>query len=279
MPGAKTRFGFAGDGSEPPDSDEARGARTIIGRDLHLPMPPAVPPPSGSSPSASFSAARVVPTPIPRAATPMARAAVPVYQPEETTAELPSRRRSPPGQSRLARFLGRWSKSGRLISPPPMPTDDENLDIPRDPLARNVLLVLGVAVVTFLLTFMVVRLRHRVVRPSQSASSPAVPADSSRRSAPPPAPSAPRPAAVVAQPPSASPPQPAPNVAAQVATSEKAPGGPIPSLTAPHIPAPPIGNRATVKTKRAGFEAPLPPTAPSNDLPAHLKGELLPLAQ
>jgi hypothetical protein len=114
--------------------------------------------------------ARALPTPIPRALTPRSRAAVPVYQPEETTAELPSRRPSRPSKSRLALFLGRWTKSGRFVSQSQLSAGDKNLDIPRDPLARNILLVLAVALVTFLLTLLLVKLRHHVANPSAPAS-------------------------------------------------------------------------------------------------------------
>lgn len=177
MSGAKTRFGFAGDGSEPPGSDEARGARTIIGRDIHLPVSrgqaqPA-PPPQASQPAGP---ARVFSPPAPRVPTPMSQAAVPSRVPDEETAELPSRR-SRPRQSRLARFIGRWTKSGRFVASSEAGRDgndahhedhddlhDADLQIPRDPLARNVLLVLVVALVTFFLTLLLVKVRQHATR-------------------------------------------------------------------------------------------------------------------
>lgn len=171
MSGAKTRFGFAGDGSEPPDSDEARGARTIIGRDIHLPVPPGfaspVSPTSEPHPAAGGA-------PMPQAPT-TSRSAIPGRLTEEITAELPSRRPRPQGKSRLARFLGRWTKSGRFVSESRGPGKGayDNLEIPRDPLARNVLLVLVVALVTFLLTLLGVKARQHVASKPAPSTVPA----------------------------------------------------------------------------------------------------------
>jgi hypothetical protein len=171
MSGAKTRFGFAGDGSEPPDSDEARGARTIIGRDIHLPMPPSFAPPAGPT-SEPSPAAKIAPTP---QAPAMSRTAIPGPLTDEITAELPSRRPRPQGKSRLARFIGRWTKSGRFVSESrgPGKGDYDNLEIPRDPLARNVVLVLVVALVTFLLTLLGVKARQHLAGKPSPPSAPA----------------------------------------------------------------------------------------------------------
>jgi hypothetical protein len=185
MAGAKTRFGFAGNGSEPPDSDEARAARTVIGREVHLPEPPDLRPTSSPSPPEARPVARAVAAPIPRAPAAAPRAAVPVSQPEEDTEELPSRRPSRLGRSRLARFLGRWTESGNFVSDDRVSGGEDDLDVPRDSLGRNVLLVLAVAVVAFSLTFLVVKLRQHFARASTPTSVPA------QASAPPaPAPSA-----------------------------------------------------------------------------------------
>jgi hypothetical protein len=172
MSGAKTRFGFAGDGSEPPDSDEARGARTIIGRDIHLPLRPGLA--SGGNPASDpYPAARVPPTPTPQA--PASRSAIPSYLTEEPTAELPSRRPRAQGKSRLARFLGRWTDSGRFVSEGRGPGAGgyDNLETPRDPLARNVVLVLVVALVTFVLTLLGVKARQHFASKASPASAPA----------------------------------------------------------------------------------------------------------
>lgn len=195
---SKTRFGFAGDGPEPPGSDQDKGARTVIGRELHLQVPPGfVPKPSSSQASSAASdpssqvpssrsvtpswsagsAAGVAPEPVPCAPTPRAQAAVREEIADPATAELPSRRSRPQGPSRLARFLGRWTKSGRFVSevrPAAHATRDEDLEIPRDPLARNLVLVLLVASVTFLLTLVAVKTRqHLADKPAPAAASPA----------------------------------------------------------------------------------------------------------
>lgn len=174
MSGAKTRFGFAGDGSEPPDSDEARGARTIIGRDIHLPVRPGLAS-AGNPASAPYPAARIPPTPTPQAPPPVSRSAIPSHVTEEPTAELPSRRPRPQGKSRLARFLGRWTDSGRFVSDGRGPGGGGygNLETPRDPLARNVVLVLVVALVTFVLTLLGVKARQHFASKASPPSAPA----------------------------------------------------------------------------------------------------------
>jgi len=185
MSGAKTRFGFAGDGSEPPDSDEARGARTMIGHDIHLPVPQGLgqpaSPPLAQPLARPFVAPRRLPTP--QVLPPMSQAAVPGFVDEEKTADLPSRR-ARPHRSRLARFLGRWTDSGRFVSESELSRDrgrDDYSRVPRDPLARNVLLVLVVAVVTFFLTLLLVRVRQHVAAttPGRGASIAAVAHDAS----------------------------------------------------------------------------------------------------
>lgn len=178
MSGAKTRFGFAGDGSEPPDSDRGRGSPTIIGHDIHLPVHPAFSSPT-NTPSAPPPRARVPPTPTPRFASPVSRSAIPYHLTEEATDELPSRRRRTPRQSRLARFLGRWTKSGRFVSDSRGPGrgGDGYSRVAHDPLARNVVLVLVVALVTFLLTLLGMKTRqHFASKPSQPTVPAAAPA-------------------------------------------------------------------------------------------------------
>jgi len=144
----------------------------MIGRDIHLPVAPGFTPP-GNPTSEPYPAARGAPTP--HAAVPMPRSAIPSHLDEEATAELPSRSPKPQGQSRLARFIGRWTESGRFVSESRGPGRgaDDKLEIPRDPLARNVVLVLAVALLTFLLTLFGVKARQHFTSKPTSPSAPA----------------------------------------------------------------------------------------------------------
>jgi hypothetical protein len=120
----------------------------------------------------------------------MSRSAIPSHLTEEVTAELPSRRPRPQGKSRLARFLGRWTESGRFVSESRGPSRGarEDQEIPRDPLARNVVLVLVVALVTFLLTLLGVKARqHFASKPSPSSAPITAPNASPGQSPPQPA--------------------------------------------------------------------------------------------
>jgi hypothetical protein len=178
MAGAKTRFGFSGSGSEPPDSDAARTALTVVGRDIHLQLPLDSP---ASSPPPSPQAAPAIPVaarPVPRSPTERFRPAVPVSVPTEETEELPSRRRSRPGGSRLAKFLGRWTRSGRFVTEGRDPGKGSYLEVPRDTLGRKLLVVLTVALVTFSLTLLGVKLRQSV-RTSAGSPVPVSPAAAS----------------------------------------------------------------------------------------------------
>jgi hypothetical protein len=235
MSGSKTRFGFTGDGSEPPDSDEARAARTIIGHDAHLPLPSGFTPPKAPR----------SPTPLPPAQplrTPPFGAQVMAAMPEEVTASIPGRRSPRPRQSRLARFLGRWTDSGRFESRSRMAgLSDGDLKIPHDSTGRNVILVALVAVLTFLLAFAVIKAKQHFARPEPEP--------------PPPSLVAPQPA------PSAVPPAPVPVPA-------PAPPPPVRPLAAPTAPSP---KTAAPVRKPA-------PTTPAAVPPPHLKDQLLPLA-
>src|SRR5450631_2218631 len=115
MAGSKTRFGFLGGGDEPPESGESGAARTIIGRDIHLQKLP-----SGFEPSRPLgSPTPIPPPPIPPARvpyTPVRPAAMAAPMPETITESVPVRQRYRPQQSRLARFLGRWSTGGHFHS-------------------------------------------------------------------------------------------------------------------------------------------------------------------
>jgi hypothetical protein len=149
-------------------------------------MPPGFGSPA-SPPSEPSPAAKIAPTP---QAPIMARSAIPSHLTEETTTELPSRRPSPPRKSRLARFIGRWTESGRFLSESrgPGPGDHDPLEIPRDPLARNVVLVLVVALVTFLLTLLGVKARqHFAAKPSPPSAPAAAPAATAGQKPPQPA--------------------------------------------------------------------------------------------
>ena len=155
MAGSKTRFGFFRNGGEPPDEDEQRSARTVIGHDIHLQMPSGFVPPKRP----------ISPTPLPPA--PFAQAPSPhgtpvASMPEEITEPIPARRGNRPSKSRLARFLGRWTKSGRFESRSRLDDfDEDHLEVPRDTTGRNVLLFLIVAILTFLVTIALVKLRQR----------------------------------------------------------------------------------------------------------------------
>jgi len=248
MAGSKTRFGFAGDGSEPPDGEESRAARTVIGHDIHLRLPTGfVPPRTPESPTP-------LPPPLaPRVPAPPAR----VILPEEDTDEsVAARRRRRPRTSRLARFLGRWTRSGRFVSNSRLGDEaDVDLELPRDTTGRNVILVLLVALFAFGLTFAIVRLRqHFAVQGPDTKEQVSAVAPS-----PPPGPTPPGPVTTPADPamspaqvpttPSPHPPQPLPAAARGL--------GPI----VPMVPA-----RKPARRPKYGAEP-----------PDHLKGELLPM--
>jgi hypothetical protein len=180
---------------------------------------------------------------------------------QESTNPIPTRAPAPPRQSRLARFLGRWTRSGRFESRSRMDLDaDEDLELPRDTTGRNVLLVLLVALLTFGLTFAIGKLRQRFAAPDgliQTVAPPQVP--------PVPVPAAPAmPAAAPLAPAPTAPSQPP----AQAGTPPAAPPAPATPAAAkglgPLAPAP-----SPHKPERAGRIVAEPP--------AHLKGELLPL--
>jgi hypothetical protein len=161
MAGSKTRFGFLGSGEEPPESGEPGSARTVLGHDIHLQKLP-----SGIiAPETHPKPAPVLPAHVP--VTPLPRAAVTAPMQDSITEPVPRGRRYTPRQSRLARFLGRWTKSGRFESRSRLGDSgrmddfvDDDLEVPRDTTGRNVLLFLAVALLTFLVTFAIVKLRQ-----------------------------------------------------------------------------------------------------------------------
>jgi hypothetical protein len=271
MAGSKTRFGFLGNGDEPPDSGEHAAARTIIGHDLHLPkLPSGFEQPSPHVPQTPLAPARA---PYPR----LPPAAVSAPMTEAITESVPVRRHYKPHKSRLARFLGRWTRSGHFQSRSRMgdgmtlddPSDDD-LDVPRDTAGRNVLLVLVIAALTFLITFAIVKARqHYAAAPSVPGAQVAMP------------PTAPQPSKPVAEAPVAPalalPPAPIPlekpPLLGTPAAAGPAAGQPRPQA-APHSAAKPA-----TEPVRSPRKAAARPGSPSFELPEHLKGELLPLGR
>ncbi len=161
MAGAKTRFGFQG-GSDPPGGDEPQSARTVYGHDIHLQLPAGF-----TAPRPPGHHAPVSPAPPARPTALAGPAVVPVAAVNAGSTERCLR----PNESRLARFLGRWTRSGRFLSPSRIGLEtDEPLDLPRDTTLRNVLLVLLAALLAFGVTFAAVTLRAR-----WSAAPPAAP--------------------------------------------------------------------------------------------------------
>lgn len=249
MSGSKTRVGFSG-GSDPPDTEETRAARTVFGHEAHLRPPAEVKP-------ARFP---VAPSPVPADPPAWSRTGRPLPIPRdiEFADENPRRHQRPPrerqGESRLARFLGRWTKSGRFLPKSRMNADaHEHLGIPRDTAGRNILLVLLVALLTFVLTFAVVKLRqHR-------ATYPAAPTEPTPAAVPPPRtllPSSP-----------VSPPTP------------PAPPSLSPVPAAPATPIPAAAKGLGVRAPAARTQGPARTERALARPPDRLKSELLPLRQ
>ncbi len=271
MAGSKTRFGFLGNGDEPPSSGEPGAARTIIGHDIHLPkLPSGFEQPSRHIPPPPLPPSRIS---YPR----LPQAAVRAPMNEVITESVPVRRHYKPQKSRLARFLGHWTRGGHFQSRSRMgdgsilddPSDDD-LDVPRDIAGRNVLLVLAIAALTFLITFAIVKARqHYAVAPSVPEAQVAEPPAASQlpkavaptpvvpAQAPPPAPIPPEKPQLLGAPTAAVPPAGQP--------------GPQPHAT-PHSAAKPATGPVRNPRKAAAR-----PDSPTFELPEHLKGELLPL--
>jgi hypothetical protein len=285
MAGSKTRFGFFGNGEEPPDSGESGAARTVIGHDIHLQKLP-----SGyARPSAQDSLTPLPPTPVPR--TPLPRAPVLAPMPEVITESVAVRRPYRPQKSRLARFLGRWTTGGHFRPRSRMgdattldDADDDDLRLPRDTTGRNVLLVLVIALLTFLVTFAIVKIRQRYAaqepaRGAQVLEPRAEPAPLPQMPAPAMAPpAAPVPSAPAGKPVllgTPTPPIVAPPVNPPRPRAQAAPPAPAQAATAPaRLPAAvPTPSGSPHPRKRARTET------PAAEPPEHLKGELLPLAR
>ena len=251
MAGTKTRFGYLGSGGdEPPETGDSGAARTIIGRDLHLPQIP-----SALAP-ASTPLAPSPPQPVHGARAPLAGDRVAAPMTEAVTAAIPKRPARRPQPSRFARFLGRWTTGGHFRSSdaavePEMPDDD--LKLPRETAARNLLLVLAIAALTFLITFAIMKWRE----PHAVAPVPEPPA---RMAAPPLIPTA------------------TPSASAAADTPSLAASAPLPPTSpsaAPNVPAPPA---PTVRALRPHKSVRAPKSGPASMPPAHLRDELLPLS-
>jgi hypothetical protein len=283
MSGAKTRFGFAGNGSEPPEDDESRTARTVLGHDIHLRAAP------GQIPSESPPMHAYVPrTPLPPP--PMLRPAIPppprlpaspgrvmAAVADERTDQIRARRQARPPKSRLARFLGRWTTGGHFRSNSHL-AGTMRLDelgnsvyrVPRDTTGRNVILVLVVALLTFIITFAIVRTRTHAPAPAPAFPTVQAPAPVGAPSLP---------AAMPASPSPTPPPAPAPVQLAAPAASPKRPLTRVPLLGSE---ARPVATPAKT-TVQATPRPPTPNTRPGHSAPyaaeppAHLKGELLPI--
>jgi hypothetical protein len=250
MSGSKTRFGFSG-GSDPPDPEETRAATTVLGHDIHLQLPEGVPPPRFPVAATPVPPPTDPPMPLtpPPAWAPPVRPTEPVMDMQDTNPRRQSRR---PQESRFARVLGRWTKSGRFLSRSRMEMEaNQHANIPRDTTGRNVLIVLLVAFFTFIVTLSVVKLRQRfAMHPIPPTNPASAPRDPPRRPAAPAA--APTASVLDVQPAAlASPPSTAPLPAAAKGLGS---------------PAPITGGRKAARSDR-------PVARP----PAHLKGELLPL--
>jgi hypothetical protein len=293
MSGAKTRFGFAGSGGEPPDEDEPRSARTVMGHDIHLRdspssqpavAPPGTPlprapllPPAGLHPAA-------VPVPHPRAPAHPGRVMAAVS--DERTDQIRQRHPARAPQSRLARFLGRWTTGGHFRSSSHLDGTarldqggDSVYRVPRDTTGRNVVLVVVVAALTFFITFAIVRTRHRPATPAMVPEAVGQPPPTTGQATAPPQGQAQ--ATIAPTPPAA--PIPSPQVGST--PQEQRPqgarvGGRVP-LLGPRAESRPV----EASRPRALAPAQLRPASKSQkrpapfvaEPPAHLKGELLPI--
>jgi len=249
MAGAKTRFGFQG-GSDPPDDKESRSARTVFGHDIHLQLPHGLSPPRPpGSPT---------PLPPPPAGRPSATATGAAMPDSDVPDAASTECRGRPRPSRLARFLGRWSRSGRFEAKSRMRMEDhraapeDDIEVPRDTTGRNVVLVVLAALLAFGITFAAVKIRHRMSTPT------------------------PAPPAQPAAPPTAAPgPIPAPPPSALPASAVAAPAAPAPARAAPTLDPAAKGLGAPTPAARK----PAPKTHFRAEPPTHLKGELLPIGR
>ena len=248
MAGTKTRFGYLGNGGdEPPETGDAGAARTIIGRDIHLPKIPSELVPSPLPPSPS--------RPVHEAAPPLARGHVVAPRTEAVTAAIPEKQIHPPEPSRFARFLGRWTTGGHFRSSDTAvksELSDDDLKLPRETAARNLLLVLAIAALTFLITFAIMKWR-------EPRALPAVPEPPARIAAPPLLPT-PTPGALP--------------LAATPSPTTAAPLPPTAPTAAENIP-PPLA--PAVRAPRPHKSSGRPRAGAVSMPPAHLQDQLLPM--
>ena len=196
--------------------------------------------------------------------------------PEAITESVPVRRHYRPRQSRLARLFGRWSTGGHFHSRSNLgqatlldEPEDGELDVPRDTTGRNVVLVLGIAVFTFLVTFAIVRIRQRYATAQPAADVQVVESQTTA----PPLPTLPAPVPT----PPAQPALPAPPAPAGKPVLLGTPPATLPSPTQPLAKRPaPILPSASKDSPR--LRKPARAAVPTGQPPDHLKGELLPLA-
>jgi hypothetical protein len=190
MSGQKTILGFSSSKDDPPKPNEALAARTVIGREVHLPernlgptndQPidrPAIYEQTQEQPS-------VIPTPLP----------------EETTVPVvrSSMRPSHTGKSRfpaIARFFGRWTTGGSFLSKSQLDANEELVPAQTKGV-RTILLVSVIAVLSFLIVWFLVQFTSR---PDPTAERPSIPPPRSvseePKALPPPAPPPPTPSPV-----------------------------------------------------------------------------------
>jgi len=216
---------------------------------------------------------------------------------DEVTDELDANRRSSvfhPQQSRLARFLGRWTQSGRFVArsrPGTVDSASDDLELPRDPIGRQILLVLAVALLTFLVTVMVVKLRqHRAGQAAAPATGKVAPAPVSPPTPPPSAPApvetapppelAPLPPVKTAPPPELAPlpPKVAPAARPSPPSAKVTPvPRPLPAARADRAPGAPAVPLKTVRSALPGRTRQV--EMPTEEVPAHVKDGLLPLGR
>jgi len=161
--------------------------------------------------------------------------------------------------------------------------DDGDWEVPRDTAGRNVVLVLGIAVLTFLVTFAIVRIRQRYTTAQPAAGAqvaesqttapplPTLPAPTPTPPAPSAPPALPAPPAPVEKPvllgtPTVTPPfQPQPLA--------KTPAPAQAQLAPTRLPAEPSPSKDSPRLHKPARRA-----VPTGQPPDHLKGELLPLS-
>jgi hypothetical protein len=155
--------------------------------------------------------------------------------------------------------------------------DENDLELPRDTTGRNVVLVLGIALLTFSVAFAIVKIRQWYATPAAASNVQAAKAQVEQSPlpqvpAPAVAPSPPAPPAIPAEKP--------------MLLGTPAPSAAAPSASPPHprslaTPTSPAARRPATAPAPGGSAHPrkrLQPESPGVEPPDHLKGELLPLS-